>query len=504
MPEYTNNYNLIKPKKSENYDIDDVTRTNADILDTILYQKVGKVVGKGLSTNDFTTEYKKKIDALQILYKIKGKIETLQELNLKIDKSLGDVWNCEEDGNAYRWDGNSWVNIGKYKDFDEILERIDKLSKTYKGTNITAPTIKGFGKVNKIYGKTELSSNNLTCVADKHINLFNINDIVNGSIDASTGASSSSGGLYITQNYINVKSSTAYANSNVEGLLRIFEYNNSKGLIKTFTTNDGTFTTSATTKYMKIQKGTPFGKKYKLEEGSKATSYSKFEEGVIEVISESGENISTKAISCKPLCCLKDAENNVIAQDYIDFIENKIHRECGYIASYNNENITTNYISSTGSLSAGATVVYKLQNTVEEDFNCSDGIVQYDNQTTIYNADDAEMEVTLTQNQMISNINKNINDIQQRLNNRKTLELNFGALPNNSAKSMEHGLNNVNIKDYYAIAVNQNGTTLKIPHASTNNVGTIEMSINSTDVTITTNSDRSKYNATVYIEYEEN
>ena len=57
MPDYTKNYNFIKPKKTEKYDIDDVTRKNMDIADTELFNKQDKEPGKGLSTNDFTNAY---------------------------------------------------------------------------------------------------------------------------------------------------------------------------------------------------------------------------------------------------------------------------------------------------------------------------------------------------------------------------------------------------------------------------------------------------------------
>ena len=64
MPDYTQYYNLIKPKKGENYDVDDTTCTNMDIIDTQLANKVEKVPGKGLSTNDFTNNYKTDQSAL--------------------------------------------------------------------------------------------------------------------------------------------------------------------------------------------------------------------------------------------------------------------------------------------------------------------------------------------------------------------------------------------------------------------------------------------------------
>lgn len=64
MAEYTTHYNLKKPAKNENYNID-VANENNDIIDEKLYGKVDKKAGKDLSTNDFTNEYKKKLDSLK-------------------------------------------------------------------------------------------------------------------------------------------------------------------------------------------------------------------------------------------------------------------------------------------------------------------------------------------------------------------------------------------------------------------------------------------------------
>lgn len=63
MSNYTKHYNLKKPLKTENYDVD-VANTNNDIIDEKIYNKVDKISGRGLSTNDFTNEYKKKIDRI--------------------------------------------------------------------------------------------------------------------------------------------------------------------------------------------------------------------------------------------------------------------------------------------------------------------------------------------------------------------------------------------------------------------------------------------------------
>lgn len=63
MSDYTEHYNLKKPEQSENYNVDDAN-TNNTIIDTVLWGKVDKTPGKGLSENDFTNLYKKKLDSL--------------------------------------------------------------------------------------------------------------------------------------------------------------------------------------------------------------------------------------------------------------------------------------------------------------------------------------------------------------------------------------------------------------------------------------------------------
>ena len=64
MADYTSNYNLIKPKKSENYNVEETTSTNMDIIDTELFGKQEKIPGKSLSTNDFSNQYKKMLDTI--------------------------------------------------------------------------------------------------------------------------------------------------------------------------------------------------------------------------------------------------------------------------------------------------------------------------------------------------------------------------------------------------------------------------------------------------------
>ena len=55
-------------------------------------------------------------------------------------------------------------------------------------------------------------------------------------------------------------------------------------------------------------------------------------------------------------------QQEMLEGDYVADVE---HHEWGKIESYNGENITTNYISTTGELSTGATVYYKLTTPVD-------------------------------------------------------------------------------------------------------------------------------------------
>lgn len=72
MANYTENYNLIKPTKNEQYDIEDVTNTNMDIIDAELNNCIKKDGNKVLSQNDFTDEYKKKVDKIENVSGLEG------------------------------------------------------------------------------------------------------------------------------------------------------------------------------------------------------------------------------------------------------------------------------------------------------------------------------------------------------------------------------------------------------------------------------------------------
>ena len=124
MPDYTQYYNLIKPKKGENYDVDDTTCTNMDIIDTQLANKVEKVPGKGLSTNDFTNNYKNKIDTLQNIYRFMGAVDTVSDLPTTGQKN-GDVYNVKSENKDYAWNDSTqqWVELGSATNLDNVATK---------------------------------------------------------------------------------------------------------------------------------------------------------------------------------------------------------------------------------------------------------------------------------------------------------------------------------------------------------------------------------------------
>lgn len=63
MSTLTENYKLLKPSQTDFINIDDINN-NFDIIDTTLSNKVDKISGKSLSTNDYTNEEKNKLNNL--------------------------------------------------------------------------------------------------------------------------------------------------------------------------------------------------------------------------------------------------------------------------------------------------------------------------------------------------------------------------------------------------------------------------------------------------------
>lgn len=78
----------------------------SDATQNVLDTKVDKIVGKGLSTNDFTNEEKNKLDNALTNRKL-----TTEEINKITEKNLGDlIYNTTTSSYVY-WDGTSWKEV---------------------------------------------------------------------------------------------------------------------------------------------------------------------------------------------------------------------------------------------------------------------------------------------------------------------------------------------------------------------------------------------------------
>lgn len=113
----TPNYELNKPAQTDFYDVD-VQNENMDKIDTALANKVDKVVGKGLSTNDYNATDKGKVDNLPT--------DTNTELGKKVNNQTFD--NHKNDTNIHttsaekeKWNKgtpvnyNDWCSFNSYK-----------------------------------------------------------------------------------------------------------------------------------------------------------------------------------------------------------------------------------------------------------------------------------------------------------------------------------------------------------------------------------------------------
>ena len=114
MSGYTEHYNLKKPAQSENYNVEDAN-TNNTIIDTILFGKIDKVAGKNLSSNDFTNEYKLKLDAMGKIYNYLGTVQNLDALGKIENSKKGDLYHVQSESADYAWNGTEWQKVDSNK-----------------------------------------------------------------------------------------------------------------------------------------------------------------------------------------------------------------------------------------------------------------------------------------------------------------------------------------------------------------------------------------------------
>lgn len=404
------------------------------------------------------------------------------------------------------------------------LNKAQEMTEFYNDSNIVGATCEGLGKIHKLFGKTEETGEGekspsnpyeLECVADD-VNLLDISKFLAG---IKNGVTATLDRDIITFNGTCTADNTVFIINpldkfikNINNKTTIFvEYlggsiqNATDVTAAVLTTSDWSPYTLAQLKnensvsvsnittndiftifQIRIDNNVVLNNykiRIKVSQSTKAI-YSKYGEGSIKITSTDGTNTSNKVISCKPLCCLKDSEGNILAQDYIDFDRQKIHRECEHIILNGTEewskssatdfdrfilytaydisdvssaisnmlkhNKGTDWLSNEfrldnyqnghriivtmgtyGSLTLeqfkaklaqdNLIIIAQRDTSIEEDIDITNSIVQYQNETTISNSDNAEMEIELTNNKAISSINENISILQKI--NEKVLTL---------------------------------------------------------------------------------
>lgn len=145
-------------------------------IETQFSNKVDKVEGKGLSTNDFTD------DLLNLLKKVskplnyKGSVPTYNDLPTEGNLE-GDVWNVTKTDVNYAWTGTDWDPFGS-----SAVNIVDDLTTGGATAALSAEqgkVLKGLvdTKVDKVSGK-QLSTNDYTTAEkDKLAGLSNYNDV---------------------------------------------------------------------------------------------------------------------------------------------------------------------------------------------------------------------------------------------------------------------------------------------------------------------------------------
>lgn len=241
MAGYTEYYNLKKPMETEYYNIEDAN-TNNEIIDGILHEKVDKIPNKGLSTNDFTDGYKKKIDSMQALYRFKGSIDTINGLSTIEHRNIGDVYKCKEDSNNYCWNGSDWIDLGQEIDFSNVLEKIEEFEKRINESDnlivsSTEPTGVNRKKVWLRKGKNWFNNNDLGVLMAWQAN-YSIDE--NRKITAQCTATS--GVSFIKINPVYLKAGTYTFSANITGQLQSIRVYKGDTLLTTFNSSTGTFT----------------------------------------------------------------------------------------------------------------------------------------------------------------------------------------------------------------------------------------------------------------------
>ncbi len=260
-----------------------------------------KEQGKGLSANSFEDEEKQKLQELQNYddTDVKASIITLQT---NLEQKIGNDIEASQQ------------------------ELIDDMSKTYTGTNITAPTVEGYGRVNKIYGHTveegtgEKSPTNpytLKSVADD-VNLFDMNWLNTRVLNKSGNLTNTipmtfESGTYTASNLLENGSSLDFTSTVLVPIFSSGQSSVTKTLNGTFSITEAEAQSIIGIKiyYNGSEHAGVRIKEIKLQKGSVATPYSPYGKGTVENISKNGDQQSSNIIMTEPLYSVENFQDEI-------------------------------------------------------------------------------------------------------------------------------------------------------------------------------------------------
>lgn len=322
MSNYTEHYNLKKPLKTESYDVE-VANTNNNIIDEKIYGKVDKIPGKGLSSNDFTNNYKSKLDSLQYIYKYRGSVNTYNELSAIDEKHLGDVYNVIDTSKNYSWNNEEWIELGTTINIEELAKKSDYYNKSEVDTKVNSTKEEIEKKIKnqrlKLEGKSEQdgtpSPDNIVPIRNvgDNINLFdkdNVN-IISGYLSANTqkiykNSTYKDKMLYIkcrpnTTYTISKKQSSRFSTCTADEIITTAEKNISNATANNTSTSI-TITSGANDNYLYVFYYTNGDNEQeilnsiKIEQGSIATPYTPYGCGSIDYKIENADKTESKNI----------------------------------------------------------------------------------------------------------------------------------------------------------------------------------------------------------------
>ncbi|KAE9633705.1 hypothetical protein GND95_08600 [Defluviitalea raffinosedens] len=196
MATYTKNYNLVKPAQEDFYNVDDFNN-NADKIDEALGNKVDKVEGKGLSTEDFTTEHKNALQNLsqgsisKSIFTAANQFLVSSGVGQVVAKTIADIKILLGLGSAAYKDSGSFAN----SQHSHLASDLPSASTSAKGivqlstsTSSTSTTLAATASaVKAAYDKATNHTHSISNLTDLRVSNGKLEYLVNGTWKEASG-----------------------------------------------------------------------------------------------------------------------------------------------------------------------------------------------------------------------------------------------------------------------------------------------------------------------------